>query len=142
MAATVYENIGLDTELTAGNIPATTYRVAEVRDENAINVTVDYSIVGTPHVHRSADTGGNLVRHRHYHYKLLLSQAEYLAVRLLAGKVMYFMPHLRDESSPAAYLETVVVESLGEEVPLVLSTLVYYTVGITLRSADGWSVDA
>lgn len=141
MAASVYENIRLDASLT-DNLPTSTYKAVEIRDENVAHTTVDYSITGTPHVHRSSDTSGDIVQHRHHHYKLLLTQAEYLVLRELIGKVLYFMPHIRDESNYAVYRETVVLEMLEEEIPLIIPTLSYFTTSITLRDATGWTVDA
>ena len=142
MAASTYETVRLDTVLT-GQLPTSTWKVsfAGRRDINFALMTSETSLSGDVMVHRVVDGGGAVFQFIDRSYKLLLTQAEYLAFTQLIGKVCYFMPHIRDEAAPLGYRETVLVERLSEELPL-NPPMEYFTTVVYLRNAGNSEVDS
>ena len=141
MAATVHDTIRLDSALT-GILPTAEYYVRQDgwRDQNTAQITVDYSVTGQAHVHRARDGGGTIVQHRDHIYVMLLTRAQYLTLRGLVGKILYFMPHLRDEAD-VAYREVVVLNEMQDEILLEPNQMTYFLTTIILKAAAGCTVD-
>lgn len=139
MAATVHDDILMDTAL-AGQLPATGWAVVLEghRERTYAAVQSERGITGKLHVHRVLETG--IVKQwRDYPYTLLCTHAEYRALRLLIGKVVYFMPHYRDDGDVANYRFVVLFQSMMEEIPLP-ADLAYWRVSIHLIDAEGNAV--
>lgn len=140
MANSVHDSIRLDTALT-GQLPTTEYSVAleGLSDMNYAPVVTRRGLTGFLHVHRTT-SGGDPLALRDYHYELILTQAEYLTIREEIGKIMYFMPHIRDEADPTATRKVVVLETMSESRPFD-PQLGYWHVIINLKDATGNTVD-
>jgi len=142
VAASLYDNIRLDTAL-AGILPVQTWEVnAEgYRDQNYVPIVTRRSITGQLHVHRTMDPDAPTAPYQltDRNYELILTRAEYEAVRLLVGKILYFMPHVRDEAD-VAYRSVVVLVSVSEAMPFD-PMLTYWRCAVHLQSADNNVVD-
>lgn len=140
MAASVHDDILMGTAIDIDGKPVTGWNVVLEghREYTYAAVQSERGITGKLHVHRTK-SAGSVVQFRDYPYTLILTHAEYRALRLLVGKVVYFMPHYRDEGDVASYLYTVLFERMGEEVPLP-ANLAYWRVGIHLVDAEGNTV--
>lgn len=136
MAASIHDEILMDTTL-AGSIPATSWSVVldGHREYNYAAVSSERGITGKLHIHRVLETGV-VKQWRDYPYTLICTHAEYRALRLLVGKVVYFMPHYRDDGDVANYRFVVLFESMGDETPFD-ANLDYWKVAIRLIDAEG-----
>jgi hypothetical protein len=103
MALDLYANIRLDVDLT-GDLPTNTYEVKldEFEDTFTPVVATERSLTNRLQVHRLMDGSDPIVNEGH-RYTLILSRAEKDQVKDDMGKVVYFMPHYRDESDVATY---------------------------------------
>ncbi len=136
MVATIHDEMLMDTTL-AGALPATSWSVVHEshREYNYAAVTSERGITGKLHVHRVLETGV-VKQWRDYPYTLMCTHSEYRALRLLLGKVLYFMPHYRDDADVATYRFVVLFQSMIEEAPYD-PHLDYWRVGIRLIDAEG-----
>lgn len=139
MVATIHDEMLMDTAL-AGSIPATSWSVVLEghRERNYAAVQSERGITGKLHVHRVLETGV-VKQFRDYPYTLICTHAEYRALRLLLGKVVYFMPHYRDDADVATYRFVVLFQSMIEDTPFD-ANLDYWKVAIHLVDAEGNSI--
>lgn len=142
MVASVHDNIRLDTALT-GILPTLTWEVnAEgYRDQNYVPIVTRRALTGKLHIHRVMDSGTPINPYllKDFNYELILTRAEYIALQALIGKILYFMPHYRDEAD-TDYRSVVVLVSVSEAMPYD-PYLTYYRIAIHLQDADGATVD-
>lgn len=141
MAAEVHGTIRLDTALS-GDLPTSEWDVdyAALKDQDYAAAISERSLTGQLHVHRTL-SAGSVMQFRDYSPRLILTRAELTALRLLVGKICYYMPHNRDEGGAAPnYRVVVFFQDMTEEKPLD-PALTYYTAEIHLVDADGCTVD-
>jgi len=140
MAEQMYETIRLDNNLT-GNLPTAEYHVqlSGMEDRNAAAAAHERSLTGELHVHRTMDAG-EPVKFRDYMYRLVLTNAEYETLRDMVGKVVYFMPHRRDEVAYSAYRKVVLIAGFQKESPLDPMEI-WWTMTIMLVDATGKTAD-
>ena len=141
MAEQVYDTIRLDNNLT-GDLPTAEYHVqlSGMEDRNAAAAAWERGLTGTLHVHRTM-SGGSPVTWRDHVYRLTLTNAEYETLRDMIGKIVYFMPHRRDESDYASYREVVLIAGYQKESPLdPMET--WWTLTVMLVDATGETVDS
>lgn len=136
MAAIVHDDILMDTAL-AGVLPASSWYVIHEahREYNYAAVQSERGITGKLHIHRVLELG-SVKQWRDYPYTLICTHEEYRNLRTLLGKVVYFMPHYRDEGDVATYRHVVLFQSMVEEAPY-NPVLEYWRVGIRLIDAEG-----
>ena len=141
MAASVYGNIRLDTALT-GSLPTSTYKVnfEAFKDLRYAGVTTERGLDGQLQLHRTTDGSGDILLFHDAQYGLILTQAEYLALYPELGKVMYFMPHLRDEAAPLDYRYVVTFERMVE-IGIYDPAMEYFKATVYLKDSDGLTVD-
>lgn len=143
MAASVHDNIRLDTAL-AGILPTLTWEVnvEGYRDQNYVPIVTRRSLTGKLHIHRVMDSGTPTIPYllKDYNYELILTRDEYITLHALVGKILYFMPHYRDEAD-VAYRSVVVMVSVSEAMPYD-PMLTYWRIAVHLQSADSATVDA
>lgn len=141
MAEQVYDTIRLDNNLT-GDLPTAEYHVQLTgkEDRNAAAAAYERGLTGTLHVHRTM-SAGSPVAWRDYLYRLTLTNSEYETLRGMAGKIVYFMPHRRDESNYASYRKVVLIAGLQQERPMEPMEA-WWTAIVMLIDATGKSVDS
>lgn len=136
MAATIHNGILMDTAL-AGQLPASEWSVTLEghREHTYVAVASERGITGKLHIHRTLDAG-NVIQFKDYPYTLICTHAEYRALRLLLGKVVYFMPIYRDDADVATYRFVVLLQAVAEEAPYDANQD-YWRVVIRLVDAEG-----
>jgi len=140
MALDVKDTIRLDTALS-GQLPTDEYEVwiAGLADINYVPIVTRRTITGYLVVHRTMDSGDPLLL-KDYHYQLVLTRAEYYQLVANIGKIMYFMPHYRDEADALTYRKVVVLQSISEAKPYD-PMLDYWSATINVIDAAGNTVD-
>ena len=139
MAATVHENMLMNTAIDMAGLPTLSWNVAAegLHDQNYAAGVSERALDGTLQIHRVIDVGtGAVMQFRNYTYRLILTLAEYLTLRGLVGKVVYFMPHYRDDGDAATYRVIVFFNGMQEEGPIA-TMLTYWKATIFLESATG-----
>jgi hypothetical protein len=139
MAAEVKENILLDTDLT-GDLPTNSYKVRHDGLERIYEpaVSMERSLTGKLHVHRLTSAGVPVV-FDNYRYTLILTLAEKNQIAADLGKIVYFMPHYRDDADAATYRTEMLFSSMTE-VHNIDPMLEWWTATIELVEATGQSV--
>lgn len=137
MAPTVHETVLIDADLT-GNLPTNGYRVLFDGLERVYEpmMAFERSLTGAMHVHRILESGSAKVPVA-FRYRLFLTRAEKDLIAADLGRVVYFMPHYRDEGAGYAPYRHVMLLSSMSEVRNVNPMLDYYTAIISLEEADG-----
>ena len=116
MANTLYDTIRLDSNL-AGQLPVNEYSVSQLgfSQINYLPIVTRRGLTGHLHIHRTVGGPGNVpINLRDFHYELILTRAEYDALRVVVGTIAYFMPHFRDEGDPTSTRKVVVIQSMSE----------------------------
>lgn len=136
MAATVQETIRLDADLT-GILPTNTYRAIQAEGFEPVYEPAVYTErgwTGRLIVHRTLSGGAPLV-FDNYRYRLYLTAAEKDQLAADLGKVVYFMPHLRDDAD-ASYRHVVLFKSMFDVELLDPARLTLYLASIELEDAS------
>ncbi len=139
MAATVHDNILLDTNLT-GIIPTNAYDVSAegLEDIYAAAVVTERGITGQLHVHRLMD-GVDPDVFKDYSYVLILTRAQLADLVGDVGRTLYFMPNYRDDTDVATYRFIVFFESMTS-IRNIDPFLQYYQATIYLKDNRDGSV--
>jgi hypothetical protein len=139
VALELYANIRLDVDLT-GNLPTNTYQVKldEFEDTFTPVVATERSLTNQLQVHRLMDGDDPIVNEGH-RYTLVLSRAEKDLVITDLGKVVYFMPHYRDESDVATYRTTKLLMP-GSGAVIYDPEMNWWRMAIVLEDASGIDV--
>lgn len=140
MAAHTHDTIRIDTSLDGSGLPVTEYRVIQDGMEKVYEpaLVTERSITGKMHIHRVTSSGVPLV-FDNYRYTLWLLDEELDTLRALLARVVYFMPHYRDEADAASYRTVMLLSSITDAKPL-NPGLDYYLATIMLEVATGQSV--
>jgi hypothetical protein len=111
VALALYDSIRLDTDLDGDGLPVNTYEVAMEGYDDPMEVAlqIEWGVTGKPLVHRVL-SGGVPRTYQGRSYRLILTKAEKDQVLLDVGKILYFMPHSRDEDDTATYRSVVVFD--------------------------------
>jgi len=137
MALYTHNTIRLDTALS-GDLPTAEYRVIQDGMEKIYEPAMvkERSLTGKMHIHRVTTVGVPLV-FDNYQYTLWLLDEELDVLKTLLAKVVYFMPHYRDEvTDPTDYRVVMLVSGITDVKPLDPG-LDYYLATITLEVATG-----
>jgi hypothetical protein len=112
MVATMHDTMRMDTALT-GILPTLEWRVTHEAygDSRYAAVISERSLTGQLMVHRTIN-GGSVEQFDDHSYQLIMTRAEYLLLLPYVGKIVYFMPHYRDEAD-VSYREVVLFEALS-----------------------------
>jgi hypothetical protein len=115
MAEEVHDTIMLSNTLATG-LPDTEYKVSHggLQEMPEPALYTERSLTGKLIIHRLEESGSTMVFNG-YRYTLFLTRAEKDQVITDLGRVMYFLPHVRDEVSPT--LETVILKSVSDVEP-------------------------
>lgn len=138
MAASLYNNIRLDTDLT-GDLPTNTYPV--LVDSEYIHeplIAVQRSLTGRLHVHRIMD-GSSPQEVPMYRYNMILTRAQKDQLVADLGKNVYFMPNYRDEADTSTYRSVMVFRGMTGIKP-VGPCEDYFRLTIHLEESTGNSV--
>ena len=135
MAASTHNTILLDADLD-GILPINGYRVLQDGLEKVYEpaMVTERSLTGALHIHRVMESGSPLV-FSGYQYTLFLTMAEKDQIALDLGRVVYFMPHWRDEGD-AGYRSVMLFKSMMN-VKNIDPMLQYWIATIQLESAEG-----
>jgi len=141
MAASVHSSIRLDCDLT-GELPTNEYGVTfdGLSQMYEPAIVVERSLTGTMHVHRIL-TGSTPMVFDGFEYVLLLTRAEKTQLAEDLGKLVYFMPHYRDESDVDAYRSVMLFRGM-QDVRNLDPHLEYYHATIILEEATGRVADS
>lgn len=139
MAATVHDTIRLDTDLT-GQLPTNEYGVLHEGLEHLREplMQTERSLTGHMHIHRVLDGSDPMVVQGE-RLKLLLEPTEFDTLIADLGKVVYYMPHRRDESDPTTYRRVMLFRQI-ESIENVDPNITWYRATIILEDATGNSV--
>lgn len=102
----------MDTAL-AGILPSSEWKVnvEGFGDSRYAAVVSERSLTGQLMVHRTL-SGGDVIQFDDHSYQLIMTRAEYLSLITYVGKIVYFMPHYRDEAD-IGYRRIVLFEALS-----------------------------
>jgi len=136
MAATVHNTILLDQQLSSG-LPVNGYKVVHDGLSQVYEpaIMVERSITGKLHTQRILSAGEPIV-YSGFRYTLFLTRAEKTQLAEDLGKYVYFMPHYRDDASPASYRSVMLFRSMTD-VENIDPHLEYYNAVIELVEATG-----
>lgn len=112
MAATVHENIRLDTDLSGG-LPVNTYRVVATGYDQGYEpvIVTERSLTGLLQTHRLRENGNTKV-YEEPTYTLLLTRDEKSQLAADLGEQVYFMPHFRDEGDASSFTKLMTFVSM------------------------------
>lgn len=138
MATSVHDTVRLDADLT-GILPTNQYRVRTdgLDDQYGPIIMTERSLTGRLLVHRLMD-GTDPEVYQSWQYELILTRAEKDQILLDLGRVLYFMPHVRDEATTNERF-TVVFKG-ATDVQNFDPMLDYWKMTIELEEATGNSV--
>jgi hypothetical protein len=113
MAATVHATIRLDVDLTNG-LPVNEYKVimGTLQEEPTPALVSERSLTGLLQVHRVMQGTEPLWFDNQRHELLLQGRSELNQLLNDLGRVVYFMPHLRDEADPESYTSVKLLKSV------------------------------
>jgi len=112
----MYSTIRLDVELTDG-LPINEYKViyGSLNEEPTPALITERSLTGFLQVHRVIQSGNPLWFDNQRMELLIQGRAELQQLNADLGRVLYFMPHLRDEAAPEDYLSVKVLKSIQQQ---------------------------
>jgi hypothetical protein len=112
MAASMHTTMRMDTTLD-GILPDSEWKVSVegFGDSRYAAVVSERSLTGQLMVHRTI-SAGDVVQFDDHSYQLIMTRAEYLSLITFVGKIVYFMPHYRDEAD-VSYRRVVLFEALS-----------------------------
>lgn len=114
MAASVQDHIHLD------DVSPPTDEYGVFRDGFQVQpyafVATDYALDATVHVHRVL-TGGVPELRDDFSHILVVSYAEYLTLRGMIGKTVYFVDNYHDDGDLATYTDTKLLRALSKVTP-------------------------
>jgi hypothetical protein len=116
MAATVHDTIRLDVELT-GDLPVNEYRVTypSLEEMPTPALVTERSLTGFLQVHRVM-TGTAPLQFDNQRFEILIQTRAILEqLKSDLGRVVYFMPHLRDEADPLPYRSVKLLKSMSAQ---------------------------
>lgn len=116
MAATIHDTIRLDVELT-DNLPDNEYKVTypSLEEMPTPALVTERSLTGLLQVHRVMQGSVPLQFDNQRFVILIHGRDEFDQLKGDLGRVVYFMPHLRDEADPLPYRSVKLLKSISNQ---------------------------
>jgi len=116
MPATVHATIRLDVELT-DELPVNEYKViiGTLEEMPAPALVSERSLTGLLQVHRVMEGTVPLQFDNQRHELLIQTRAALEQLKGDLGRIVYFMPHLRDEADPVTYRSVKLLKSISAQ---------------------------
>jgi hypothetical protein len=115
MAATVHSTIRLDADLDGNGLPINEYGViVQTLEEMPTPALIsERSLTGLLQVHRIMEGTTPLQFDNQRHELLIQTRAKLEVLKADLGRLVYFMPHLRDEAVAATYRSVKLLKSVA-----------------------------